>query len=858
MSRLSKTLSLLAAAGMALLASPATRIEAADPVISSLEGMLVRPGGGGSELFGIRLAVSGDTAVVSSLPNSSAATGSVQVFIRAGGVWTWQAQLLHPQPAGGDQFGASVAIDGDTVVVGVPGDDNPLTGGPRPSAQVYVRSGTTWAHEAELFHPDAATPAGSGSTGFGAAVAVQGDIAVVGSPMDNVTGVDANGARSSDGSAQVYVRTGTTWAHVTEVIDPAVMTNPAAARGDLFGSVLAFDGGALVVGAPRDDTKGTDAGEAHVFTVTAGTSSHVFTLTAPDGAAFDQFGASVAVSDATVLVGAPFDATAAGGGAGSAHAFVAGAYQGKLVHPAGAAGDQLGTSVAVSGDLALVAAPADDTVTGTGGVDAGSVLVFLRSGGSWAFAVELRHPDDIAGFAGDKYGTRVALDGETAIVGAPFDNNDNGSDAGAAFVSKLQSGTPPPVDPIAIAGPDQTVAEQAAVVLDGSGSSDPNGDALHFHWEQVAGPAAALSDPAAVQPGFVAPTVPTGGATLTFRLTVDDGTHASAPDTVDITVTNVNQVPMAEAGGDQTVQEGSAVALQGGDSFDGDGDPLTFEWTQTSGPAVTLTDANTASAAFTAPAVGSGGQTLTFTLTVSDGTEQSTDEVQVFVSNVNQEPVAKAGSDLTADEGTQVTLQGTASTDPDGDPLTYSWTQAGGTAVTLSDPSAATPSFIAPAVGPDGETLVFQLVVGDGEASSADTVTVTVRNLNQPPSCGLARASATLLWPPSHRLISVGIAGVADTEDPDVTIAVTAVTQDEPVNGLGDGDTSPDAVLQGPSALVRAERSGLGTGRVYTLTFTASDSNGAACTGSVTVCVPHDRRADACTDEGQAYDSRLP
>ena len=81
------------------------------------------------------------------------------------------------------------------------------------------------------------------------------------------------------------------------------------------------------------------------------------------------------------------------------------------------------------------------------------------------------------------------------------------------------------------------------------------------------------------------------------------------------------------------------------------------------------------------------------------------------------------------------------------------------------------------------------------------------------------------------------------------------MTQDEPVNGLGDGDTTPDAVLQGGSVLLRAERSGLGTGRIYTVKFSATDTKGAACTGTIAVCVPHDRRTEACSDTGLRYNS---
>jgi hypothetical protein len=103
--------------------------------------------------------------------------------------------------------------------------------------------------------------------------------------------------------------------------------------------------------------------------------------------------------------------------------------------------------------------------------------------------------------------------------------------------------------------------------------------------------------------------------------------------------------------------------------------------------------------------------------------------------------------------------------------------------------------------------------------------------------------------------VPVSITGVADPDDPDVRVTVTAVTQDEPVGGPDCGHSSPDAVLNGASVLLRAERDGRGTGRVYRVTFTAEDGSGAQCTGSVNVCVPHDRGGYLCIDEGQRYDS---
>ena len=105
--------------------------------------------------------------------------------------------------------------------------------------------------------------------------------------------------------------------------------------------------------------------------------------------------------------------------------------------------------------------------------------------------------------------------------------------------------------------------------------------------------------------------------------------------------------------------------------------------------------------------------------------------------------------------------------------------------------------------------------------------------------------------------VSVGIVGVTDPDNNQVTITVTGVTQDEPVNGLGDGDTGPDAVLQGSTVLLRAERSGTGNGRIYQLSFIATDNQGGSATGTVKVQVPPAKNGTA-VDDGQFWNSTLP
>jgi len=150
---------------------------------------------------------------------------------------------------------------------------------------------------------------------------------------------------------------------------------------------------------------------------------------------------------------------------------------------------------------------------------------------------------------------------------------------------------------------------------------------------------------------------------------------------------------------------------------------------------------------------------------------------------------------------------------------------------------------------------------GGGSKSSETTVTIlVVEQIITPPDCSKATPSISEIWPPNHKLVPISIVGVTDPDVGDtVTITINAITQDEPVNGLGDGDTAPDGFgVDGSSALVRAERSGLGNGRVYVISFTANDPIGAMCTGSVSVCVPHDQKpGHVCIDDGQNYDSTV-
>lgn len=126
--------------------------------------------------------------------------------------------------------------------------------------------------------------------------------------------------------------------------------------------------------------------------------------------------------------------------------------------------------------------------------------------------------------------------------------------------------------------------------------------------------------------------------------------------------------------------------------------------------------------------------------------------------------------------------------------------------------------------------------------------------------CSGAVASPGLLWPPNHQLVPISVLDVTDPSGGTVTITLTGVSQDEPVNGTGDGDTSPDATGVGTSnAAVRAERAGNGDGRVYHISFSATSTSGGSCTGTVTVGVPKSQgKKDGPVDGGALYDSTQP
>ncbi len=281
------------------------------------------------------------------------------------------------------------------------------------------------------------------------------------------------------------------------------------------------------------------------------------------------------------------------------------------------------------------------------------------------------------------------------------------------------------VPPTADAGTDQVVDAGAPVVLDGTATRDANGDPIRFSWTQTEGPSVPLQGADQEKSSFL----PQISGVYRFNLVAFDGQLHSPPDDVQVVVNDFNRVPTADAGEDQTVLVESTVSLDGSGSTDPEQDPLGYRWVQVEGPETVVLQggASTSGAWFTPTQVGA----YRFQLVVNDGTNSSPpDDVKVTAVSENHAPVAVTAGVSTVEIGDPVTLDGTASYDPDGDPLSYQWAQTGGVQVMLEHADTAVATFHAVSEG----VFRFCLVVSDSELKSDPaTFQITVNGSNQVP-----------------------------------------------------------------------------------------------------------------------------
>ena len=404
-----------------------------------------------NDYFGYSVAVSGDTVVIGApfedsnatgaggnqADNSAINSGAAYVFTRSGTTWTQQAYLKASNTGAGDEFGFTVAVSGDTVVVGAFAEASNATGvgGTQTdnslaySGAVYVftRSGAAWTQQAYLKASNTGT-----NDVFGYSVAVSGSTVVVGalgeaSNASGVGGIQTDNSSAQSGAAYIFTRSGTTWTQ------QAYLKASNSGAGDQFGIAVAMAGDTALVGAPLEDGNASDSGAAYVFSRSGSVWTQQAYLKASNPGGSDQLGDSVAVSGDTVVVGAhqeDSNATGVGGtqsnnsavDSGAAYVFTRSVttwtQQAYLKASNTGGGDQFGDSVAVSGDTVVVGAGHEDSNAAqadNSAADSGAAYIFARSGTIWTQQTYLKASNT---GAGDLFGSSVAASGNTTVIGA--------------------------------------------------------------------------------------------------------------------------------------------------------------------------------------------------------------------------------------------------------------------------------------------------------------------------------------------------------------------------------------------------------------------------------------------------------
>jgi hypothetical protein len=775
--------------------------------------------------FGFSVAVSGDTVVVGAYqedgsgsgvnrPSNNLAdrSGAAYVFVRIGTNWNQQAYLKASNTGVDDFFGFSVAVSGDTVVVGAPFEDGSGTGVNPASnnladsagaAYVFVRSGTSWSQQAYLKASNAGV-----QDEFGYTVAVSGDTIVVGSHEEDSsgTGIDpvSNELASDAGAAYVFVRSGTSWGQ------QAYLKASNTGADDHFGRSAAVSGDTVVIGSPAEGGSGTgvnpasdelavNAGAAYVF-VRSGTSwSQQAYLKASNSDSDDIFGHAVAVAGDTVVVGAYQEAGSGTGvnpvsdegtvSAGAAYVFVRSgtswSQQAYLKASNTEILQEFGGSVAVSGDIVVVGAPLEDG-SGTGvnpvsnslAYSAGAAYVFVRSGTSWSQQAYLKASNT---GIDDHFGFSVGVSGGTVVAGAYLEDgsgtginpvaNNLADSAGAAYTF-VGFG---PAQEIAMEQPVGTaLTDGISSIAFGSLNVGVSSASSTFTIKNM-GPAALTISGVAVTGGnagdfnvdttgmlssvpattgsttFTVTFTPSAAETRSTTLQVVSDDYDEATFDIALTGTGLNNVPTISDIGSQTINEDSTAT----------GLAFTVGDVETAVGALTMTGTSNNIGLVPNGNIVFGGSganrtlaitplpnqfgSATVTITVSDGTASTSDTFLLTVNGVNDGPTLAAISNPAAipeDAGTQsINLSGISAGPGEAQALTVTATSNNlslipNPAIIYSSPDATALLSYTPVTNASGSALIT-VMVNDGQAGNnltTQTFTVFVTAVNDPPT----------------------------------------------------------------------------------------------------------------------------
>ncbi|GAB4021191.1 FG-GAP repeat protein [Spirosoma koreense] len=344
--------------------------------------------GAAGDNFGIKVTIAGDYAVVGAYNKtigSNANQGAAYVFVRSGNTWSQMQRLTASDGVANTHFGSSVAVSGDYIIVGA-----------KEAAYVFVRNGNTWIQQQRLTAND-----GTSGDNFGTSVAISGDYIIVGANFKTI------GGNTSQGTAYVFVRGGSTWTQQQR------LTASDGASSDFFGSNVALGGDYAIVGAYN---KNATQGAAYLFVRNGDTWSQPQRLMPNDGASYDNFGISLAISGDYAIVGTKTKTIGGNLYQGAAYVFMnvgtSWLLQQRLTASDGAANDGFGTNVAIAGDYVIVGAN-NKTIGNNSGQ--GAAYIFMRSGNTWTQQQRVTDNSPV----NTLNGSAVGLSNGTFIIGGP-------------------------------------------------------------------------------------------------------------------------------------------------------------------------------------------------------------------------------------------------------------------------------------------------------------------------------------------------------------------------------------------------------------------------------------------------------
>ncbi len=546
-----------------------------------------------------------------------------------------------------------------------------------------------------------------------------------------------------------------------------------------------------------------DSGASYPVTIDP-TFTEVKKLTASDGSAGDGFGISVAIYADTAIVGAAGDDIGSNGMQGSAYIFERN--QGgpnnwsevkKLTASDGGFRDFFGLSVAIYADTAIVGALRDKIINKV----PGSAYIFERNQGGTNNWGEVKKLTPSVGSEGDQFGASVAIYADTAIVGAREDDIGSNDLQGSAYIYERNQG-----------GANNWGEVKKLTAPDGAKSDIFGGSVAIYGDTAVVGAPHSSDAPDSGAPGAAYIFERNQGGANNWgevkKLTASDG------------------VAFDFFGGSVAIYAGTTIVGSIRDIRSGFEQGSAYIYERNQGGANTWGEVKKLTASDGAPEKFFGSSMAVYADTAIVWAPRSSDAPgagvpgAAYIFERNQGGANNWGEveKLTPSDGVAFDLFG-------GSVAIYAGTFIIGT--------------------PEND-------IGSNDFQGSAYV---FSRSNQPPDCSRAQPSVSTIWPPNHEFVNVTIQGVTDPDGDPVSITIDQIKQDEPTDGVGDGHTCPDAGGIGAStAQVRAERSAVGNGRVYTIFFTASDGRGGSCQGSVTVCVP--RSLDgSCVDDGPNFDS---